>query len=84
MLIALLLPAVQAAREAARRMQCSNHLKQIGLAVHNFSDSRQGVPPVMIWFNSDGNTSESDRMLMGTMSFWGLIYPFVEQQSLYD
>ena len=69
-LIALLLPAVQAAREAARRMQCTNHLKQIGLAVHNFHDAQRGLPPIFID--------------VARLSFWGLIYPYIEQQALYD
>jgi len=71
MLIALLLPAVQAAREAARRMSCTNHLKQMGLAVHNFHDSRDGLPPAMY--------NNFDRA-----SFWCFIWPFVEQQALHD
>ena len=69
-LIALLLPAVQAAREAARRMQCSNHLKQMGLAVHNFHDAQKGVPPSCL-FNVKP-------------SFFVLILPYMEQQSIYD
>ena len=70
MLIALLLPAVQAAREAARRMQCSNHLKQLGLAVHNFHDTQNGAPP-----------SHIEEWRVG---FFGFLFPFMEQNALYD
>ena len=69
-LIALLLPAVQAAREAARRMQCSNNFKQIGLALHNFHDARKAFPPTHLgpW-------------KAGLPIF---LLPYMEQQALYD
>jgi type II secretory pathway pseudopilin PulG len=78
-LIALLLPAVQAAREAARRMQCSNHLKQIGVAVHNFHDTYRGLPPCSV-----GNPSNTIPNTTPTTSLWPLLYPFLEQQNLYQ
>ena len=70
MLIALLLPAVQAAREAARRMQCQNHMKQYGLAIHNFHDTQSALPPLHL-----GRYK---------MSLFGFLFPYHEQQSLYD
>jgi hypothetical protein len=69
-LIALLLPAVQAAREAARRMSCTNHLKQIGIGIHNFHDTQRGLPPAMI--------------CIGRGTLFALIYPYIEQNALYD
>lgn len=70
-LIALLLPAVQAAREAARRLQCGNNMKQMGLALHNYHLTHRSFP----------------HGLGGTGTGWGwsaVILPFVEQESLFE
>jgi len=75
-LVALLLPAVQAAREAARRMSCSNNLKQYGLALHNYHDTYKTFP---INTSSDGGWGGR-----GQDGFQVRILPFCEQQPLYD
>jgi len=76
-LVTLLLPAVQAAREAARRSQCSNHLKQMGLAVHNYHDTYGAFPPGNINF---GSCCMSEGYTTWTIS----LLPFIEQQALAD
>lgn len=69
-LVALLLPAVQAARESARRAQCINQMKQIGLSVHNYHDSRKHLPPMRI----------DDHQATWAV----LILPFMEEQAAAD
>jgi prepilin-type N-terminal cleavage/methylation domain-containing protein len=82
MLIALLLPAVQAAREAARRMQCTNHLKQMGLAVHNYHTAMNGLPPGGV--GTDGYKYTPPVHIVGRASFWVLILPYLEQAAMYE
>ncbi|MCA9119678.1 MAG: DUF1559 domain-containing protein [Planctomycetaceae bacterium] len=69
-LVALLLPAVQAAREAARRMQCSNNLKQLGVATHNYHDTYNSLP-----YGVNAGWGHS---------WTAFILPQVEQSALYD
>jgi prepilin-type N-terminal cleavage/methylation domain-containing protein/prepilin-type processing-associated H-X9-DG protein len=82
-LIALLLPAVQAAREAARRSQCTNNLKQLALACHNYHDTYKVLPPRQtgtgaFWGGDTANTNTA------RLSGWVMLLPFFEQQALYD
>lgn len=75
-LIALLLPAVQAARAAARRIQCVNNLKQIGLGCHNHHDAKKCLPPGHYWpATGPGNGSES--------TWISYLLPFIEDVPLY-
>jgi prepilin-type N-terminal cleavage/methylation domain-containing protein len=78
LLIALLLPAVQAAREAARRIQCTNNLKQIGLALHGYLGVWQSFPPAYLARPVTG-------LELGPGWAWGtLILPYLEERTLYD
>ena len=76
-LIALLLPAVQAAREAARRIQCANNLKQYGLGIHNYHDTFKQCPP-----SGSGNWGIPGSCPM--VGWQVRILPFTEQVALYD
>jgi prepilin-type N-terminal cleavage/methylation domain-containing protein len=75
-LIALLLPAVQAARESARRAQCCNNLRQLGVAAHQYHDTHEHLPPGIGYYPT------TDHGVFGTYHFH--LLPFFEQGNLYD
>jgi prepilin-type N-terminal cleavage/methylation domain-containing protein len=75
-LVALLLPAVQAAREAARRMQCTNNLKQIGLALHNYHDTFKTFPL--------GSFNLREAWPSSGTNWRALILPFMEQKPVFE
>lgn len=85
-LVSLLLPAVQAAREAARRMQCGNNLKQIGVAMHNYHDTYKTLPPGTINPGIASNRPTMVAIRNNILNHTGhmLILPFMEQQPLHD
>ena len=81
-LISLLLPAVQAVREAARRGQCGNNLKQLALACHYYHDTHRSLPPAWMTTTDFGHLENSNYY-----SLWGwgaLVLPFLEQESLHQ
>ncbi|HTN73772.1 MAG TPA: DUF1559 domain-containing protein, partial [Pirellulaceae bacterium] len=85
-LVALLLPAVQAARESARRMQCTNNLKQLSLAIVNYHASMNRYPPGRMGcdcWTDDVCKNNTDIQRAGSSGF-AMILPQLEQQSLYD
>jgi prepilin-type N-terminal cleavage/methylation domain-containing protein/prepilin-type processing-associated H-X9-DG protein len=82
-LIALLLPAVQSAREAARRAQCINNLKQIGLALHNYENSVSAFPPTTILVPNKTGGAPS-WAFESSWSAFARISPFLEQGAFYE
>lgn len=74
-LIGLLLPAIQAARWAARRMSCCNNLKQLGVALHGFHDTHKGIPP---------QATYTVGITFSGYSVHASLLPFIEQSSLFS
>src|SRR5438093_20958 len=81
-LIGLLLPAVQKVREAANRMKCQNNLKQIGLALHNYHDSRGSFPPGYISIPGVGSRDPQTGDWGPGWGWLAVLLPYVQQHTL--
>ena len=81
-LVGLLLPAVQKVREAAARMACSNNLKQIGLALHNYVSVNGGFPTA--GQGSDYSVNPPDTEYIDGAGYHARILPFIEQNPVYN
>ena len=82
-LIGLLLPAVQASREAARRMQCTNNLKQLGLAVQNYHDTNNALPAARSMLGKCGYIHNGSKSAGGGFGALVHMLPYVEQNAVY-
>lgn len=86
LLVSLMLPGIQSAREAARRSQCRNNLKQIGLAIHNYCESHGKFPPsrLNVGFIKFGGKTDGGPARYTNASGWTMLLPFLDQGSLYS
>ncbi|WP_459556238.1 DUF1559 family PulG-like putative transporter [Lacunimicrobium album] len=90
-LVAILLPAVQQAREAARRSTCKNNLKQLGIALHNYHDTHNALPSAFVSYGTSNGAAPAwarmDPQTWDAAPGWGwgtMILPYIEQAALYD
>ncbi|TWT47260.1 DUF1559 domain-containing protein [Botrimarina hoheduenensis] len=85
-LVALLLPAVQAARETARRNTCSNNLKQLGLALQNYDTTQRKLPGLINEIANTASTKNNNgEYLVGRRASWTvMLFPYIEESPLYD
>src|SRR6478735_5739484 len=75
-LVALLLPAIQAAREASRRGSCSNNMRQIGVALHDFELAHKRLPPGAVWSNGPKTFSRGPTLVY--------LLPYIEELALFN